>query len=148
MRRLVIGPLAASAATAALLIGSATVASASHTVEVGDTGTLVAKGAAVVVPVTVTCQPGTTPFPPFPFPGGPSVSVTLTQRTGNRIAQGFGGAPVVCDGTPQTVNVQLTASQAPFKHGPAAVTASLTQCDPLTFQCHTASDSEEITLTK
>ncbi len=145
MRRLLIGPLAASAAMAALLVGSATAASATHTVEV-DNGTVLAKGAAVIVPVTVTCLPGTTPFPPFP--GSPSVGVSLTQRSGNRIAQGFGSASVVCDGTPQTVNVQLTASQAPFKNGTALATASMTQCDPMTFQCHTESDTEEIQLRK
>ena len=147
MRRLLIGPLAASAAIAVLLIGSATAASATHTVELGDTGTLLAKGAGVIVPVTVVCQPGTSPFPPFPFPGGPGVSVTATQRSGNRIAQGSGGAQVVCDGTPQTVNVQLTANQAPFKHGTALVTATMMTCDAF-FVCHTATDTEEVTFTK
>ena len=146
MRRLLTGPLAATAGMAALVIGSATGASASHSLDIGDSGTLIAKGAGVIVPVTVECQAGTVPFPPFPFPGGPGLSVTVTQRSGNRIAQGSGGAPVVCDGTPQTVNVQITPSQAPFKHGTALVTASMTQCDPFTFTCHTATDTEEITL--
>ena len=146
MRRLLIGPLAASAAIATLLVGSATAASATHTVELADTGTLVAKGAGALVPVTVTCEPST--FPPFPFPGpgGSSVSVSLTQRSGNRVAQGFGGTSVTCDGTTQTVNVLLTASQAPFKQGTALATATMFHCDAT--GCHTASDTEEIRLTK
>ena len=148
MRRLVIGPLAASAAIATLLIGSAAPASATHAVEVADSGTLVAKGAGVIVPVTVVCEPGGVVFPPFPFPpGGSFVSVSVTQRSGNRIAQGYGGTSVVCNGTPQTVDVQVTPSQAPFKHGTALVTASMTQCDYF-LGCHTATDTEEITLRK
>ncbi len=146
MRRLLIGPLAASAAIATLLVGSATAASATHTVEVGDTGTLIAKGAAVIVPVTVTCDPSTAPPFPFPGPGGSSVTVSVTQRSGNRIAQGYGGTAVTCDGTPQTVNVRLTANQAPFKPGTALATATMFQCDA--SGCHQASDTEEIRLTK
>ena len=148
MRRLLIGPLAALAASASILIGSATVASATHTVRVGDTATLTAKGAGVLVPVDVTCTGFGFPPPPFPpFPGGSnSVSVQLTQRSGNRIAQGFGSAAVTCDGIPHTVDVLVTASQAPFKHGSALATASMFLCD---FSgCHGASDSRDITVTK
>ena len=86
------------------------------------------------------------PFPYPPFPGGSSVYVSATQRSGNRIAQGSGSAPVTCNGMEQTVNVQLTAFQAPFKHGVALVTASFTQCDYT--GCHTATDTEEVTFRK
>lgn len=136
-----------------MLIGSASVASATHTVELGDRATLLAKGAGVVVPVEVTCEgqvpppppPFPFPFPPFPpFPS--SVSVQLTQRSGNSIAQGSGGANVVCDGTTQTVNVQLTAQGAPFKNGTALATATVFACD--STGCHSASDSEEIRIRK
>lgn len=148
MRRFLIGPIMASAAIASMLIGSATVASATHVVELGDTATLLSKGAGLVVPVEVTCDPNQ--FPPFPFPPfpspSPSVSVQVTQRSGNRIAQGFGSAPVTCTGTPQTVNVQLTAQQAPFKHGTALATATVFVCD--STGCHSASDTEEIRITK
>ena len=149
MRRLLIGPIVASAAIASMLIGSATVASATHEVDLGETATLLSKGAGLVVPVEVTCDPNQLPppfpFPPFPSPS-PSVSVQVTQRSGNRIAQGFGGAPVMCTGTPQTVNVQLTAQQAPFKHGTALATATVFMCD--STGCHSASDTEEIRITK
>lgn len=151
MRRILIRPIAASAAIASMLIGSATVASASHVVEVGDTATLLSKGAGLVVPVVVTCDPNQLPpfpFPPFPpIPGSsPSVSVQVTQRSGNRIAQGFGSTTVTCTGAPQTVNVQLAASQAPFKHGTALATATVFLCD--STGCHSASDTEEIRITK
>jgi len=148
MRRLLIGPLAALAASASILVGSATVASASHTVRLGDTATLTAKGAGVLVPVEVTCAGFGFPPPPFPpFPGGSnSVTVQVNQRSGNRIAQGFGSANVTCDGTPHTVDVLVTAQQAPFKHGTALATASMFVCD--FGGCHTATDSHDIQITK
>lgn len=147
MRRILVGPLAAAAAIASLVVGSATVASASHAVELGDTATVLTKGVAVMVPVDVTCLGGPFPPPPFPFPPfGNSVSVSVNQRSGNRIAQGFGASSVVCDGMPHTVLVQVTASQAPFKSGTALATATLTVCD--VSGCHTASDTEEIRLRK
>lgn len=148
MRRISIGPIVASAAIASMLIGSATVASATHVVELGDTAALLSKGAGLVVPVEVTCDPNQLPpfpFPPFPSPS-PSVSVQVTQRSGNRIAQGFGGGPATCTGTPQTVNVQLTAQQAPFKQGTALATATVLMC--YSTGCHSASDTEDIRITK
>lgn len=148
MRRFLIGPIVASAAITSMLIGSATVASATHMVELGDTATLLSKGAGLVVQVEVTCDPNQLPpfpFPPFPSPN-PSVSVQVTQRSGNRIAQGFGSEPVTCTGTPQTVNVQLAAYQSPFKHGTALATATVFMCD--STGCHSASDTEEIRITK
>jgi hypothetical protein len=66
----------------------------------------------------------------------------VTQRSGNRNAQGYGSAPLMCTGAPQTVNVQLTAAQAPFKHGTALATATVFVCD--STGCHSASDTEEI----
>jgi hypothetical protein len=53
VRRKLIGPIVASAAMASMLIGSATVASATHVVEMGDTATLLTKGAGLLVPVEV-----------------------------------------------------------------------------------------------
>lgn len=149
MRRILVGPLVASAAIATMLIGSATVASASHTVELGDSGTLVSKGAGAIVPVTVTCDASALPpppFPPFPPPPGSGVQVQLSQRSGNRIASGFGSATVVCDGTPQTVDVLIRAQNAPFKQGSALATATVFACD--LSGCHGTSDTGEIRLSK
>ena len=144
MRRLLIRPLAASAAIAIMLIGSATAASATHTVTLGESGALVAKGVAVVVPVTVTCAPSS--FPGSPWPGANSVNVQLSERSGKGIVQGFGSGNVVCDGTPQTVDVLVRASGAPFKSGTALATASVMVCD---FSgCHQALATEEIRISK
>jgi hypothetical protein len=67
-----------------------------------DTGRLVAKGAAVDVPVTYTCGPGDLVFG--------YLYVNLSQRTQQgRLAQGSGYTDdIVCDGTPHTVIVRVT----------------------------------------
>ncbi len=76
-----------------------------------------------------------------------TVTVSLTQRSGNRIADATGTAAVVCTGTPQTVDVLLTAGDVPFKHGTALATASMLDCSDF-MTCHWLSDTEEITLRK
>src|SRR5215217_920316 len=72
-------------------------------VDIG-TGRLVAKGAAVNVPVTYTCGPG-------------------------EIGYGYTDENLVCDGTPHTVIVQVEADTyfggAAFKSGVALATATL-----------------------
>src|SRR5687768_11831934 len=70
-------------------------------VDIG-TGRLVAKGAAVDVPVTYTCGPGEINFG--------YVYVRLSQRTQQgQLAQGYGYTDenLVCDGTPHTIIVQV-----------------------------------------
>ena len=70
-------------------------------VDIG-TGRLVAKGAAVNVPVTYTCGPGDLVYG--------FLYVELSQRTQQgHLAQGYGFTDdIVCDGTPHTVIVQVT----------------------------------------
>jgi hypothetical protein len=91
-------------------------------VDIG-TGRLVARGAAVDVPVTYTCGPGDLEFG--------FLEVQLTQRTQQgRLAQGFGFTrDIVCDGTPHTVIVRVTAESffggVAFKSGVALATATL-----------------------
>jgi hypothetical protein len=91
-------------------------------VDIG-TGRLVAKGAAVDVPVTYTCGPGDLVFG--------FLEVQVSQRTQQgRLAQGFGFTrDIVCDGTPHTVIVRVTAESffggAAFKSGVALATATL-----------------------
>jgi hypothetical protein len=91
-------------------------------VDIG-TGRLVAKGAAVDVPVTYTCGPGDLEFG--------FLEVQLTQRTQQgRLAQGFGFTnDIVCDGTAHTVIVRVTAGSffggVAFKSGVALATATL-----------------------
>ena len=118
----------------AIIIGGALAATVSVLPAVGQdspphpvvdigTGRLVARGAAVDVPVTYTCGPGDLVFG--------FLEVQLTQRTQQgRLAQGFGFTnDIVCDGTAHTVIVRVTAESffggVAFKSGVALATATL-----------------------
>ena len=106
-------------------------------VEVGDEATLVARGAAVLVPVEVNCPAGATGF----------VSVQVTQRAGSRIASGFGGSDFVCTGTTQTIDVLVHAQGQAFKKGPAVADASLSVCTDFFF-CQSVRDTETIRIVR
>lgn len=82
---------------------------------------LVAKGAAVTVPVQVTCNATQQAF----------VSVQLTEAIGKKIATGYGGANVGCTGGHQNLLLTVVASggQKPFAAGRAFATANLFGCD-------------------
>jgi hypothetical protein len=103
-------------------------------VEIGDSGTLIAKGAGVVIPVDVTCPAGSTGF----------LSVSVTQARGRFIANGFGGESLACTGSLQTILVTVNAQSGAFKRGTALVDAQLGSCN---FTCF-ADDSEEVSLTR
>jgi hypothetical protein len=122
-------------ATAILLIPTLAIAQPTGTVEIEDTAPLLAKGAAVLVSAEVTCDPTTT---------FKSLSMQLTQRVGNQIVQGFNSTNVfVCDGTPQTVELVVSASGRPFRKGVALAHATLFACDQ--FSCdNVAVDTEEV----
>ena len=107
-------------------------------VEIDSPATLGARGAVVTVPVEVVCSAEIMDS---------TVSVQVTQRSGSRIASGFGFTEVTCDGTLQVVDVQASASGAAFKKGVAFVEASAFGCSP-TSGCDDASDSEEVTIDK
>ncbi len=110
--------VAATAAMAALLVGPA---AAGQGVDLGSTAQLVAKGAAILVPVQATCGDPT-------FPSTSVVTVTVNERAANRIVFGNGSASVTCDGTAHTVEVLVKAQEAPFKPGTALATASMFFC--------------------
>lgn len=106
-------------------------------VEVGDEATLVARGAAVLVPVEIRCPAGSTGF----------LSVRVTQRAGSRIASGSGStSDFVCTGATQTVEVLVPAQGQAFKKGPAVAEASLFVCGP--FFCEQATDIENIEISR
>ena len=106
-------------------------------VEVGDEATLVARGAAVLVPVEIRCPAGSTGF----------LSVRVTQRVGSRIASGSGStSDFVCTGATQTVEVLVPAQGQAFKKGPAVAEASLFACGP--FFCGPANDIENIEISR
>jgi predicted aspartyl protease len=103
-------------------------------VEVGDEGRVVAKGAAVVVPVEVACEAGEHAF----------LDVHLTQARGRHVATGFRFENVDCTGTTQVVEVLVSANEGAFKKGVALARASLFVCDG--FGCDEVEDTEEIRL--
>ena len=134
-----IAALAIGALAAAALPGLPAVAQFSPPgpvldVEIESPATLGARGAVVTVPVEVVCSPDLT---------SASVSVEVTQRSGSRIASGFGSRSITCDGTIQVVDVEVSANGAAFKKGVAFVEASSFACSP-TSGCGEAQDSEEV----
>ena len=112
----------------------------SLTIEVSDTGALVAKGLRVTVPVTVTCTPS-----PEALNTSAGTNVFITQRRGSSIVQGNGiGQDVACDGTAHTYIVTVVASGRPFKAGEAIATATATACDEFGCDFFDIRDTEVI----
>jgi hypothetical protein len=101
---------------------------------VGDEGRVVAKGAAVIVPVEVACEAGEHGF----------FDVRLTQARGRHVATGFGFEEVDCTGTTQVVEVLVSANDGAFKKGVAVAEASLFVCGE--FSCDMVEDTEVIRL--
>lgn len=107
-------------------------------VEIADTATLAAGGAAVLVTVTVTCPAGS---------DFADLSVSVSQRRGSRAASGSGFvSEFTCTGEPQEITVPVLASGATFRKGVAFATAQLFVCGP--FGCMSATDAEEITIVR
>ena len=107
-------------------------------VEVQDQATLVARGAAVLVPVEIVCPVGST---------FRSVSVRVTQRAGSAIASGASGTDdFACTGSTQVVHVLVPAQGHAFKKGPAVAEASLFVCSE--FGCQSVSDIEDIEIVR
>lgn len=80
---------------------------------------LVAKGAAVTVPVQVTCTAN----------GDAYVSVQVTERVGNKIANGYASTSVSCTGGYQTLLLTVPASGARrFAKGQAVASADIFGC--------------------
>jgi hypothetical protein len=137
IRNWALGALSAIAAVVMLPMPAAAVESV--TVEVGDTATLQAGGAGVVVQVSVTC---------IPTPGattGAGVNAFLTQRRGNSIAQGNGvGQEVLCDGTSHSYQILVVSTGVPFKSGDAYATGTATACDEFGCDFFDVQDNEVI----
>jgi hypothetical protein len=106
-------------------------------VQVQSPAQLVARGAAVDVPVEVTCNATGTAF----------VSVSVTQKSGSGVAQGFGSTEVACAASGQHFVVRVQASGAKaFKQGTAVASAEVFGCRP--GVCGSETDSEVITIQK
>jgi hypothetical protein len=107
-------------------------------VQVESPAHLVSRGAAVDVPLEVTCNAGFA-----------DVSVRVNQKSGSGVAQGGGGTSVGCTGSGQRITVRVTASGGKtFKQGTAVVSAELFGCTANFSTCGSETDSEVIQLQK
>ena len=111
----------------ALVVGSALPALAQQaptgTIHIRQQATLVARGAAIRLPIRYSCSPDAL---------FADLNVQVTQRVGgNRLAQGFAGTDdLVCDGQVHTVVLTVTASgDNAFRRGEAFAQASLFFCN-------------------
>jgi hypothetical protein len=104
-------------------------------VQVDSPARLLARGAAIEVPLEVTCN----------AVGTVEVQVTVTQRSGSGATQGFGFEKVGCTGAGEqvTVVVQVFGPKA-FRKGTAVVTAEVFGCNNVT--CGSETDTEVIEL--
>lgn len=82
--------------------------------------TLEARGAAVSVPIQVTCPSG----------AYASLDVSVTQRSGGTVVSGTRSRQVTCTGSPQqlVVSVLTSSGSKVFKKGPVFVEAVLYGC--------------------
>jgi hypothetical protein len=102
-------------------------------VQVESPARMVSRGAAVDVTLEVTCN---SPF-------GADVFVTVTQRSGSGVAQGFGSETVGCTGSGEQITVRAQAfGGKAFKQGTAVVSAEIFGCNNVT--CGSETDSEVI----
>jgi len=106
-------------------------------VHVESPATLVAKGAAVDVPLEVTCNATFA-----------EVQVTVTQKSGSGVAQGSGFTSVGCTGSGQQIRVRVQASNGgkTFKQGTAVASADLFGCRQ--DVCGSETDSQVIDIQK
>lgn len=107
-------------------------------VQIGPTATLQARGAAVSVPLTLTCPAGSFA----------SLDVTLTQRVGNKSVTGSRSTSPQCTGQEQALVLNITAQSGSrtFKTGQAFAEATIFGCN---YACGTfAEDSRTVTIRK
>lgn len=134
----------ASATAAAMLVPSSPAVAFSSgglvlDVKVQSPAQLVAKGAAVGVPVLYTCSGASS---------SPSLSVQVTERvSGGQIANGSGFVDTLtCTGEIQSLTVQVTAfSSRAFAKGSAVATADIFGCSSF---CGDQQNSATITISK
>jgi hypothetical protein len=106
-------------------------------IDIGS-ATLVARGAALDIQLTVACEAGAQAF----------ISVMVTQRSGNAIARGGSGASHLCTGAPEVLTVtafQPESGGAPFRVGEALVIADISTCAP---ECQAISTTETVRVRK
>jgi hypothetical protein len=111
--------IVAGALLAIVLPGEAQVSADSPSVaaiRIESPATLQARGAAIIAPVSVVCQPGAQAF----------VSISVTERVGGDIASGGGSAQIPsCTGGLQTLELSVLAQSSPFRKGTAFAAATV-----------------------
>lgn len=141
--RVAAAAIAGIAAASAMPLQSAVAASSPPTpyynYAIQSPATLVARGAALDVPVQVTCFGGAQAF---------QVSLQVTQRiNGGRVASGYGFVQTpACDGFPHVVTARVTANQNAFKAGQAFASSDGYICSPL--GCASVHDEAQIDIKK
>ena len=140
--RFVAAAVLAGAVVAVAVPGSVAVAVLSSPqfwqVQIGPIATLQAKGAAVSVPLTMTCPAGSFA----------SLDVSLTQRVGNKSVTGSRSTSPQCTGQEQALVLNITAQSGSrtFKTGEAFAEASIFGCN---YACGTfAEDSRTVMIRK
>src|SRR6478752_476384 len=106
-----------------LFVAGAATAQVTSSIEVSS-ATLVAKGAAVDLLLTVSCDAGSTPY----------VNLSVTQTAGNKVTQANGTATFTCLGAPQSLTVTATvqAGLPALKSSEALIQGGMQNSD-LTF---------------
>jgi hypothetical protein len=103
-----------------------------------DAAVLQARGAAVEVTYTVTCDAG----------GSFYLNNSVNQRSGNDLALGYGYVQGTCTGAPQAATTTIIASGAPFRPGAAFFTTSMGTCDPSGYYCDYTTEQETFRITQ
>lgn len=128
--------IAAGALVASVIPSGADVSTQSPSVaaiRVESPATLLARGAAVAVTLSVVCTAGERAF----------VNVAITERVGNRIASGENGTEIPsCTGGFQTVRINVASQNLPFRRGTAFAQGALF------VSATTARDDREITIVR
>ena len=106
-------------------------------IQVHSPADLLARGAAVAVPVTYQCAPGDQEI---------EIYVEVVQRAGSGTSSGYGSRTAPCTGGQQSTSITVTAGDRLFKKGTAVASAEAFTCG-FTF-CGTISDSREITISR
>jgi len=97
-------------------------------------GLVADRGAVVFESVLIACPAG----------DEPNVSIEITERSGNAIAQGDAGVNPVCTGGIQTVSLAVTPVNKPFVVGTAFAQAEIFDCGP--FGCAQATSQGNLKL--
>ncbi|GGQ68360.1 hypothetical protein [Couchioplanes azureus] len=100
--------------------------------------TVVARGSAVDVNVTVVCPAGASGY----------LYLSVTQRSGGGVAQGSGSTSITCTGAPQAVTVRAVAQPGGefFRPGEAIISGALSVCGQ--FECQYTEINETVRVTQ